>query len=154
MKDIVQHDGLVVAVSPKSVTVQIRSVSACASCAAHAKCGFAESKDKTLEIPTQAVKQSDSQTFAVGDPVTVTIDHSRGLLAVWFAYLLPALLLIAVIVALSLAALPEGLVALAALATLAIYILILYLFRRRLDSRFTLTVSPLKQSDNQAIKQC
>ena len=39
------HDGIVTATGPHSVTVQIKSVSACASCAAHAKCGFAESKD-------------------------------------------------------------------------------------------------------------
>ena len=134
---LVKHDGTVVAVSDKTVTVSITAVSACASCAAHAKCGFAESKDKTLDIPS-----NHSGDYHVGQQVVVVIDHSRGLLAVWFAYLLPAILLLAVIVSLSLAHLPEGIVALAALATLAIYILILYLTRRRLDSHFTLTLIP------------
>lgn len=134
---IVKHPGVVTAVGAKGVTVTINSVSACASCAAHAKCGFAESKDKTLEIPT-----SHSGDYHVGQRVTVNIDHSRGLLAVWFAYLLPAILLIAVIAVLTIAHVPEGLVALAALACLGLYILVLYIARRRIDSHFTLTITP------------
>ena len=140
---IVKHPGIVTAVSDKGVTVQINAVSACVSCAAHAKCGFAESKDKTLEIPTE-----HSSDYQIGQHVTVNIDHSRGLLAVWFAYLLPAILLIAVIVALSLAHIPEGLVALAALATLGLYILVLYIARRHIDSHFTLTISPNSENNS------
>ncbi len=130
-----EHPGTVTAVKPGFVTVQITSVSACASCQAHSKCGFAESKTKTLDIPT-----TDSE-LKVGDPVTVTIDHSRGLAATWWAYVLPAILLIAVIVGLSLTGLSELLVVLFTFATLGLYILILYLFRKKLDSKFTLTVS-------------
>ncbi len=129
------HNGIVKNTAPGRVTVQIESVSACASCAAHARCGFAESKDKTLEIPTD-----NWQRYQPGDNVTVQIDQSRGLLAVWWAYLLPAIILIAVIVALSLAHLPEWAVVLAAFATLALYILALYLSRHRLESRFTITI--------------
>lgn len=131
------HNGIVKNTAPGRVTVQIESVSACASCAAHARCGFAESKDKTLEIPTD-----NWQRYQPGDNVTVQIDQSRGLLAVWWAYLLPAIILIAVIVALSLAHLPEWAVVLAAFATLALYILALYIARRRIDSHFTLTITP------------
>ena len=75
--------------------------------------------------------------------MTVTIDHTRGLLATWWAYVLPAILLIAVAVALSLAALPEPLVILLTFATLGLYLLVLYLFREKLDSRFTLELKSL-----------
>ncbi len=129
-----QHPGTVTSVKPGAVTVQITSVSACSACQAHSKCGFAESKTKTLDIPTNV-------SFKVGDPVTVTIDHSRGLLATWWAYLLPALLLVAVVLTASLAGLSEPLVILLTFATLALYILLLYLLRHKLDSRFTLTVT-------------
>lgn len=133
------HPGTVTAVKPGFVTVQITSVSACSACQAHSKCGFAESKTKTLDIPT-------TDTFAVGAPVTVTIDHTRGLAATWWAYLLPAILLIAVAVGLSLAGLSEPLVIVLSFAVLALYILILYLFRHKLDSKFTLTVTPNSKS--------
>ena len=140
-----EHPGIVTAVKPGFVTVQIESTSACAACEAHSKCGFAESKTKNLDIPTQAIKQANNQAFSIGDRVTVTIDHTRGLLATWWAYVLPALLLLAAVVGFSLASLSEPVVILLSLAVLAVYILILFLLRKKLDSKFTLTISPLTQ---------
>ena len=131
-----QHPGTVTSVKKGFVTVQITSLSACAACQAHSKCGFAESKTKTLDIPTALWQQ-----YNVGEPVTVTIDHSRGLAATWWAYLLPAILLITVVVAFSLAGFSEPLVILFSLLTLALYILLLYILRKKLDSRFTLTIT-------------
>ena len=134
---VASHEGIVKSTRQGRVLVQIEAVSACASCAAHGRCGFAESKDKTIEVPA-----ADWQKYSEGQPVTLHIDESRGLLAVWIAYVLPALLLLAVIVGLSLAHLPEWIVVLSAFAVLGLYILGLYLFRRKVESRFTLTLTP------------
>lgn len=133
---IASHDGVVTAVAPHRVTVQIEAVSACAACAAHGKCGFAESKDKTIQVPSD-----DWQRFAVGQRVVVNIDESRGMLAVWIAYVLPAILMLAAIVGLSLASAPEWLVVLSAFAVLGLYVALLYLRRRKIESRFTLSLS-------------
>ena len=118
--NIASHPGIVQRVRRGFVEVQIESVSACATCSAHAHCGFAESKNKTIEVPS---------------------DQSRGMLAVWFAYLLPALLLLGVIVGFSVAGFPEGVVALSALLALALYVGLLFLLRHSIEGRFTLTVS-------------
>lgn len=134
------HSGTVTAVRPGFVTVEIESTSACAACAAHSKCGFAESKGKILDIPLSSLPASRS-SFTVGETVTVHIDESRGLLATWWAYILPALLLLSVAVTLSLFRLPEPLVILSTLATLVFYILLLLLLRKKLDSKFTLTIT-------------
>ncbi|MBR1766953.1 MAG: SoxR reducing system RseC family protein [Bacteroidales bacterium] len=142
MAQPVTHPGTVVATKKGLVTVQIESVSACASCQAHSRCGFAESKTKTLDIPLSRSTAAADRGYSVGDAVVVTIDPSRGLLATLFAYLLPALILLAVVVTLSLLGIPEPLVILVALAALALYTLLLYLFRRPLDNHFTLTLSP------------
>ena len=131
-----EHEGIVTAVKKGSVTVQIESVSACASCQAHSRCGFAESKNKTLDIPTRQWQQ-----YATGDTVTVTIDHTHGMQAVLIAYILPALLLLAIVVGLSLAGLPEWAVILLSLLSLGVYVLVLYLTRKKLDSRFELAIS-------------
>ena len=138
---IASHDGIVTDVQHGRVTVRIEAVSACASCAAHGKCGFAESKDKAVEVPT-----ADWQRYHEGDTVTVHIDESRGMLAVWIAYVLPALLLLAVIVGLSIAQFPEWAVVLSAFAVLGLYVLILYLRRRKVENRFTLTITPKSHS--------
>lgn len=133
---IASHDGIVTAVNKGVVTVRIEAVSACASCAAHGRCGFAESKEKSIEVPT-----SDWSRYSLGDAVTVHVDESRGMLAVWLAYVLPAILMIAVIVGLSLAGLPEWLVVLGSFTILGIYILSLYLRRRHVERHFTLTIT-------------
>lgn len=140
-----KHPGIVTAVKPGFVTVQITSVSACAACQAHSRCGFAESKTKTLNIPTSELRTPNSELSA-GDPVTVTIDHTRGLLATWWAYVVPALLILAVAIGFSLAGMSEPVVILLTLAILALYILALFLLRKKLDSKFTLFVE--KQSNS------
>lgn len=133
-----EHPGTVTAVKPGFVTVQIVSTSACAACQAHSRCGFAESKTKTLDIPFN----TKHHTFSPGDKVTVIIDHTRGLLASWWAYVVPALLLLAAVIGFSLASLSEPLVILLSLTILAIYIILLFLFRKKLDSKFELSIKP------------
>ena len=136
---------------PGFVTVQIESTSACASCAAHSKCGFAESKTKTLDIPVEkkrnasgipgrGCERTEWKEVNVGDKVTVTIDETKGLLATWWAYVIPALLLLAAVIGFSLASLSEPVVILLSLAILGLYILILFLLRQKLDSQFTLSL--------------
>lgn len=148
------HLGTIIAIKPGIITVQITSVSACASCQAHSRCGFADSKTKTLDIPINSQPSILNSQFKAGDTVNVTIDHSRGLLATWWAYVLPALLLLTLTISLSIAGLSEPLVILLTLTTLGLYILIIYLLRKKLDSKFTLLITPLKQVDNQSNKQC
>ena len=135
--EIATHEGRVTAVKEGRVTVQIRSVSACASCQAHGKCGFADAKDKTLDIPTD-----DWKCYTEGQTVSVRISQGRGLLAVWIAYILPALLLLGVIIGLSLAGLSEPAVIGSTFGMLALYVLALYILRHRINNKFTLQITP------------
>ena len=136
LERIASHAGTVKAVKEGSVEVEIESTSACASCAAHARCGFAESKNKTVAVPTD-----DWREYKEGDAVTVNIDESRGMLAVWIAYVLPAVIMLAAIIGMSVAGAPEWAVAAVALAVLGLYVGGLYLLRNKIGKRFTLTVS-------------
>ena len=77
------------------------------------------------------------------EKVAVRISEERGLLATWIAYILPALLIVAAAVALSLVGLPEPTVILLTFAALALYLLLLYLLRHKINNNFTLSVSPL-----------
>lgn len=80
----------------------------------------------------------------MGDPVTVTIAANRGLQAVAIAYLLPSLLLLALFATLTALHLSEGWVALITLLGIALYTGILYLCRHRLQRKFTMAISPIK----------
>ena len=61
---IAEHTGIVTKVGNGEVTVQIEAQSACSSCEAHGKCGFAESKAKEITIRTK-----DWQNYNSGDRV-------------------------------------------------------------------------------------
>ena len=132
---IASHLGTVKAVREGSVDIEIESTSACATCQAHSRCGFAESKNKTVSVPTD-----QWQSYSEGDEVKVNIDESRGMLAVWIAYVLPALVMIGIIVALSTMGAAEWLVAISAIAALGLYVGALYLLRNKIGKKFTLTV--------------
>lgn len=133
---IAKHDGTITAVADGCVTVTIASTSACASCEAHAKCGFAESKNKSL-----AIRTADWERYAVGEKVEVSIDQRRGMQAVWVAYVFPAVLVLAAVLLLSVSGAAEWIVALAALAVLGAYVGVLILIRGKLEKQFTTTIT-------------
>ena len=130
--EITTHPGTIIASGQGRVTVQMKVTSACSSCQAHAHCTFSESKDKNVEIDTP-----DWKNYAPGDSVTVIINSSRGLLAVFLAYVLPSIVILATFALLYSLRLPEIWVALATLLAVALYCGILYLCRNRLQRKFT-----------------
>lgn len=135
MEKIVKHSGIVAAVNKGCVSVQMRVVSACASCEAHSRCGFAEAKDKTVEVETRDWKQ-----YQPGDAVTVIIQTGNGLRAVFIAYVMPAIVLLAAFSAFYSLHLDQGITALLTLAVVAVYGWILYLCRHRLQQKFTFRI--------------
>lgn len=136
MAKVATHDGIVTEILTGTVRVQIHVVSACASCEAHGRCGFADSKDKVMDIDTPKWQQ-----YCVGDPVTVTVNANRGLQAVLIAYIIPALLLLATFATLTALHLSEGWVALITLLVVALYTLLLYCLRHRLQRKFTMSIA-------------
>ena len=132
MSQIASHDGTVIAVAPHLVKVEMHVVSACSSCKAHASCTFVDKADKVVEVETDEWKN-----YNEGDTVTVTVNESLGLLAVLLAYILPALLLIAAVILLSVFTHSELVAAALPIAIVAVYYLILYRFRNRLQKKFS-----------------
>lgn len=116
--------------------VEMHVVSACSSCKGHEKCAFVDKADKIVEVETP-----EWADYRVGDRVTVSVNESLGLLAVLLAYILPALIIIASVVLLSLFTGSEALAALAPILLTAIYFLILYHTRDRLQTKFSFGIS-------------
>ncbi len=132
MEKIATHPGTVTQVEKGRVVVQMRVLSACAACEAHGKCGFADAKDKIVEVDTR-----DWQQYQVGDHVTVIIQSGNGMKAVFIAYVMPGLLLLGSFVGFYLLQVGDGLTALLSLLVVALYGGILYLFREKLQKKFT-----------------
>lgn len=115
------------------MAVRMRISSACSACHAHGKCGFSESKDQTVSVPTRHWQQ-----YQPGDRVNVVIQSANGLKAVFIAYVMPGLLLLASFIVFYLLHLGDGLTALLSLLVVALYGLFLYLIRQKLQRKFTL----------------
>ena len=135
MERIAPHPATVTQVEPGRVTALMRVASACATCEAHARCGFSESKDKSVQVET-----SRWQQYQVGDSVTIIIQSGNGMKAVFIAYVMPGLLLLGSFVGFYLLGLGDGLTALLSLLVVALYGLFLYLIRHKLQRKFTFQI--------------
>ena len=139
MNQIATHDGKVIAVEPGLVRVEMHVVSACSSCKAHEKCAFVDKDDKVVEVETP-----DWKEYHESDTVIVSVNEGLGLLAVLLAYFLPAVLLIAAVVVLSLLTKSEALAAVIPIALIAIYFIILYKLRDSLQRKFTFGIKKIE----------
>ena len=129
------HTGKVVSMTPKTTTVQIVSQSACSECHAAGLCGLSEYTEKAVEVPT-----SPSATYGVGDEVQVVLKASMGFKAVWIAYFLPLVVLLAITLGLIALGVPEVVSGLAGLGAVALYYLIVWLRRDRIRNEYVFTI--------------
>ena len=125
-------------VDGKHISVEIAQASACSACVAKKLCNSSESKDKLVDVVCD-----EATTYAVGEDVLLTGSLEMGLKAVWWAYIAPLLLLVAVLLVAG-ASGNEPLAALSALAVLAVYYGLLYLNRGRLTRKFSFTIKHIK----------
>jgi len=131
----VLHDGVVVAISGKELKIKIEARAACGSCAIKSACGMSETKEKEIVVANDKTGE-----FNVGDKVTVAMRVSQGDKAAIYAYLIPTVILIVAILVLATFGLNEGIVALAAVALLVPYYLILYYNRNKLKEKFSFDI--------------
>lgn len=127
--------GKVLSMGPQVTRVAILQHGACGQCHAAGLCGMADLAEKVVEVPTDPYA-----TYGVGDPVNVVLKASMGLKAVWLAYCIPLLVLLAVILglmALGVAEVPAGL---SGIGAVAVYYLILWLCRNRLRNEYIFTI--------------
>lgn len=142
MSNIATHDGKVIAVTEGKVKVEMHVVSACSSCKAHEKCSFVDKADKVVEIETDQWKD-----YQEGDTVMVSVNEELGLLAVLLAYFLPAVILVAAVVLLSVYTNSEALAALIPIVLISIYFFMLYKSRHRLQRKFSFGLEREVESD-------
>ena len=133
-QNTIDHEGVVDHVEGEVAKVRIFSQSACASCHAKGACSAADQEEKFIDVPLRGM------TIKNGEKVRVLVARRLGLRAVVMGYIYPFLLLMAVLVILTSAGVDELKSGLLALGSLVPYYLGLYLFRRRLESKFTFSI--------------
>ena len=146
---MIKHDGIIIALNENGTAlVRIVQTSACAACKAKAMCASAESAEKEMMV----MLLGDGQ-WAVGDTVEVMVQQKMGWKAVVLAYLLPFFVMLAVMfIGNGLLAMGDGATGLlgdeakreavlgtVALCAMALYYLVLGMFKDKLQKEFSFT---------------
>ena len=131
----VQHVGRVTCVDEGVVYVQIQRSDACSSCKAASMCGVHSKKSQTVAVPLRA-----GEMYEEGQTVTVALKRSMGLKAVWVGYVLPLVIMVAVLLGglLFLPAEPQRELysGLCAIGAVALYYFVVWLMREKLNEEY------------------
>ena len=131
----ISQRGRIVAITPEVTTVEIVSESACAACHAKGLCSLGDSKAKQVELPTRGW-----DNYAVGQEVNVVLRASMGHKAVWLAYVIPLLIMVAALLGTLAAGASELLAGLVAIGAIALYYLVIWLLRGRLRNEYIFNI--------------
>lgn len=126
--DEISHKGRILRVTPSETVVEIISKSACTACHASSVCTVADIARKEITVPTDP-----SSTHMEGEEVDVVMRQSMGNKAVWIAYVIPLVILIAFVLFFLHAGMGELLSGILAICGVLSYFFIIWLLRGRLS---------------------
>ena len=154
---MIKHDGVIIGLNEDGTAlVRIVQTSACAACKAKAMCASAESAEKEMTVvllgENGKVKTENNstqpyttlhvstQSYHVGDTVEVIVQQKMGWKAVVLAYLLPFFVMLAVmLIGNAIWAVREEILGTVALCAMALYYLLLGMFKDKLQKEFSFT---------------
>lgn len=133
MDELIRHEGIVLSINGEKAHVQIVQTSACSACKARSMCMSSESQNKEMDaIMLEPMK--------IGDKVEVEVRERLAWKAVLLAYILPFIVMIAIIAILDFATdWSEAVVGTLSLCGIALYYIGLSVFRNRLQKQFSFT---------------
>ena len=129
--ETISHEGVVTKITDDELEIKILAQSACAACHAKSACGMGEQAEKILTVPRPKDKD-----FSLNQRVNIKMAIGQGNKAAVLAYLIPIVLLLAVLFVCLGLDLSEGLSALISIVALIPYYIALYLRRDKLKQKF------------------
>lgn len=137
MEELIRHIGIVRSVQGDSALVEITQSSACSACKAKSMCMSSESQVKQMNVTIH-------EPLKVGDQVEVEVRERLAWKAVLLAYILPFIVMLAIIAVLDFATdWGEAVVGTLSLCGIALYYIGLSIFKHRLQKQFTFTARKL-----------
>ena len=130
MTNTIEHQGVIISIDDSIAHVKIEQTSACASCHVKSVCGASEKSEKIIDANIM------DNTLTVGDQVTIIGQKSLGLQAILLAYVLPFMIIVAVLFIANVFTTNELIIGTCALASLIPYLVILRLVRNRIQAKF------------------
>lgn len=135
MRRSVEHRGIVERIDGNVVMVKVERQSACAGCHAKGLCGES-GQERIIEVRTPYANE-----FQPTERVIVALEReSMGFMSVVWAYILPLILLLAVLFSAHALGLDDGPAAMASLIATTAYYVVLYVLRRYIDRKIKFTI--------------
>ena len=133
MDELIRHTGVVLSTKGEMAHIEIVQSSACSACKAKGMCTSSESQAKEMDAVMLELMQP-------GDRVEVEVREHLAWKAVLLAYILPFVVMMAVIAVLDFTTnWDEAVVGTLSLCSIALYYLVLSQFKHRLQKQFTFT---------------
>ncbi|MBE9468474.1 MAG: SoxR reducing system RseC family protein [Bacteroidetes bacterium] len=129
--NIIEHSGIVESIENNIVKINILSASACSSCHLKGACGAAETANKIIEV------FNSGKNFSVGEQVNVIAEESLGFKALFYAYLLPFILVVSTLIITSFFSSSEAIIGFLSLIILIPYYAVLSFYKARFKKIFT-----------------
>ena len=134
--ETISHEGVVTKITEDELEIKILAQSACAACHAKSACGMGEQAEKILTVP-----RPKDRKFTLNQKVNVRMAIGQGNKAAVLAYLIPIILLLAVLFTCLGLGLNEGIAALISIVALVPYYIVLYLRRDQLKKKFEYNIT-------------
>jgi sigma-E factor negative regulatory protein RseC len=134
-KNQICHNGVIQNIDEKYIYVMIVAKSACSACHSQAMCSMTEMKEKIIEINKEAYSN-----YKIGDQVEIIMNQSMGTKAVFLGYFLPFIFMMITMLTTFSISKNEALTALFTIMILAIYYLLLFVFKKQISNTFSFKI--------------
>src|SRR5690554_1413871 len=132
---MIEHEGIIEKINGFQITVRIVQQSACSTCHAKGACMAADTKDKRVDISDYTGR------FSENERVIIEGKESIGYKAVYWAFVLPLIILIVMLVLItSVWDFSETEAAISSMIALAPYYFLLYLLRNKMANTFRFSI--------------
>ena len=136
--DMIEHEGTIDSINGNEYTIRITQSTACSECHAKHACIAADTKVKMVDVI------DTSGRFKMNERVLLSGKTAIGYKAILWAFVLPLILLMAVVfVSISVWQISELQAALVALASLVPYYALLYTTRHKMSEKLAFTIKKL-----------
>jgi sigma-E factor negative regulatory protein RseC len=131
----IEHRGTIDRIEGDVIMVKVEKQTACAGCHAKGLCGE-KGEERIIKVRTP-----NTEDFKLNDRVIVALERgSMGIMSVVWAYLLPLVVLLAVLFMAKALGLSDGPAAIASLIATATYYILLYVLRRVIERKIKFTI--------------
>lgn len=142
MTSKIVHEGIIVEIESGAVQVRIEQNTACSECHAKGACTISDKKEKLIEIPKA---DNISSNLKVGDKVQIEGTTHQGLKAVFYSFVIPLILVFAVLIFSLRYLQDEAIAACLAFVALILYYVFLYILKDKFKKKFVFSLTNIRQ---------